>query len=101
MIRAAALYGVDAAWLANDAKGKAPECIASREYTTPLALTAMYQVNEKRGEYFLSDDEKLIIDGYRIADDGLRRGMLLLATGALDHFGKRRANHNAPAGPCA
>ena len=96
MIRAAALYGVDAAWLAGDADGKAPAFLATRSYPTASASAPAPKVNEARPDYAMTDDERLLLDGYRLADDSLRRSMVVLATDALARFGKRRANHNEP-----
>lgn len=96
MIRAAALYGVDAAWLAGDADGKAPAFLATRSYPTASASAPAPKVNEARPAYAMTDDERLLLDGYRLADDSLRRSMVVLATDALARFGKRRANHNEP-----
>lgn len=49
---------------------------------------------EESRVYGLQSDEQTLIDGYRLADDGLRRTMLLLASDSLERFGRRRANHN-------
>ena len=56
---------------------------------------------EERRTYGLSPEEQHLVDGYRLADEGCRRSMLLLAQDALSRFGRRRANHNQPAMPCA
>lgn len=49
-------------------------------------------VHERRAEY-MTDDERLLIEAFRIADDGARRALLLLARDSLDRFGRRRTNH--------
>jgi transcriptional regulator with XRE-family HTH domain len=59
----------------------------------PAATTAFgLVVNERRAEY-MTDDERLLIEAFRIADDGARRALLLLARDSLDRFGRRRTNH--------
>lgn len=49
-------------------------------------------VHERRAEY-MTDDERLLIEAFRIADDVARRALLLLARDSLDRFGRRRTNH--------
>ena len=49
-------------------------------------------VHERRAEY-MTDDERLLIEAFRIADEGARRALLLLARDSLDRFGRRRTNH--------
>lgn len=49
-------------------------------------------VHERRAEY-MTDDERLLIEAFRIADEGSRRALLLLARDSLDRFGRRRTNH--------
>lgn len=100
MIRAAALYGADAAWIAGDPSGQEPAFLTDWKYPKAPTLIIPRVSEEHRGQYSLNDDEQRLLDGYRIADDSLRRSMLLLASDAIDRFGKRRANHNA-VGPCA
>lgn len=48
--------------------------------------------NERRAEY-MTDDERILIEAFRIADDGARRALLLLARDSLDRFRQRRTNH--------
>lgn len=95
MSRAAALYGADAAWLAGDPSGQEPAFLTDWKYPKAPTIT-IPMASEEHRHYSLNDEEQRLLDGYRIADDSLRRSMLLLALDALDRFGKRRANHNAP-----
>lgn len=93
-IKAGALYGVDSAWLAGATNGREPECVSVWKHDEQSLSKPRYNVAEMRASYGLSDDETRLLDGYRIADDGLKRSILMLADDALTRFGRRRANHS-------
>ena len=94
VIQAASIYGVDARWLAGQPDGKEPEFLANWKYSpAPAAPSRPAHVEEHRRHYDLEREEQCLLDAYRLADEGLKRSMLLLARDALDRFGKRRANH--------
>lgn len=92
-IRAGALYGVDSAWLADAINGREPECVTAWKHDPRGPSRPGFHVAEMRASYGLSDDETRLLDGYRIADDGLQRSILMLAEDALKRFGRRKANH--------
>ncbi len=74
---------------------KAVDLLAEPEESSvdPAATTASgLVVHERRAEY-MTDDERLLIEAFRIADEGARRALLLLARDSLDRFGRRRTNH--------
>ncbi len=93
-IKAGALYGVDPVWLAGATNGREPECVSSWKHDEQSLTNTRYHVAEMRASYGLSDEETRLLDGYRIADDGLKRSILMLAEDALARFGRRRANHS-------
>lgn len=92
-IKAGSLYGVDAAWLAGSTNGQEPECVAELRYDHSSPEAVRQRVGETRATYALSDEETRLLDGYRIADDGLKRSIRMLADDALERFGRRKANH--------
>lgn len=63
----------------------------SRDAPATESATALV-VHERRGDY-LTDDERLLLEAARVADDGARRSLLLLARDALERFEQRRTNH--------
>lgn len=74
---------------------KAVDLLADPEESSvdPAATIASgLVVHERRAEY-MTDDERLLIEAFRIADEGARRALLLLARDSLDRFGRRRTNH--------
>jgi transcriptional regulator with XRE-family HTH domain len=74
---------------------QAVELLADPEISGDAAATAsaaVLVVHERRGDY-LTDDEQLLLEALRVADDGARRSLLLLARDALERFGHRRTNH--------
>lgn len=92
IIRAAELYGADAVWLWVGSKSRG-QGYYPVTYPAPTP-TEPQGAGEKRQAYLHNADEQRLLDGYRVADDSLRRSMLLLAADSLERFGKRRANHN-------
>ncbi len=96
MIRAAALYRVDAVWLATGSKDRAPEPLAA-DYPQMWIRPGTAGVEEKRQRYLSNDDEQRLIEGFRVADDSLRRSMLLLAVDSLERFGRPRPPTPRPA----
>ena len=97
MIEAARKYHVDVGWLTGDAHAVEPVFITRwREgtgWTASVRPTSSLQAEQGRQAYNLSEDEQLVLDGFRLADDGVKRSMLLLARDALARFGKRSQNH--------
>lgn len=93
LLRAAALYRVDAVWLATGSKDRSPQPIDGA-YPQMAITPGLPGVEEKRQRYLSNDDEQRLVEGFRVADDSLRRSMLLLAVDSLERFGRRRANHN-------
>lgn len=92
IIRAAELYGADAVWLWVGSKGRGQ---GYYPITYPAPAPAESRgTEEKRQPYLHNADEQRLLDGYRVADDSLRRSMLVLASDSLERFGRRRANHN-------
>lgn len=92
-IRAGALYGVDPAWLVGSPGGREPECVSAWKHDEQNPKDR-YHAAERRATYGLSNDEARLLDGYRMADDGLKRSLLMLAEDALKRFGRRMANHS-------
>ena len=48
-------------------------------------------VHERRSEYMM-DDERMLLAAFRIADEGARRALMLLARDSLERFGRRGTN---------
>ena len=95
-IEAAKKYRVDVGWLSADAHAVEPAFITRwREgdrWTTPVKNAAHTKAEQSRQTYLLPD-EQTILDGFRLADETVKRTMLLLANDALARFGKRSQNH--------
>lgn len=89
IIKAATLWGVQPAWLAGEPGAKEPALVSGCGSGKPSRL----RVAESVVGYAFSPDEQRLVDGFRLADDSLRRSMLLLAEDALSRFGSRRENH--------
>ena len=92
IIQAASIYGVDPRWLSVHPDGKPPEFVPRPESPYPRSSQATLpsKVAETRMTYGLDPDEQCLIDAYRIADQGLKRSMLVLARDALYQFAKRK-----------
>ena len=94
--QAAKKYRVDVGWLSADAHAVEPAFITRwREgdrWTTPVKNAAHTKAEQSRQTYLLPD-EQTILDGFRLADETVKRTMLLLANDALARFGKRSQNH--------
>jgi len=92
LIEAAKKYRVDVGWLSADVHAVEPAFVTRwREgdgWTAPVKSTAPQKVEQSRQAY-LPEDEQIVLDGFRIADEGVKRSMLLLAKDALARFGKR------------
>lgn len=73
----------------REANGVAP---ASYRVAAPPD-TLRHNVGEEMRIYGLASDEHEVLDGYRLADDSLKRTILLLARDASARFGRRKANH--------
>lgn len=91
LARVAAILHVEPLWLAE---GKGPE---RRDYSSAIPAVAPRvsepTPNPRAIERILSDDEQRLLNGYRIADESLKRSLRMLAEDALERFGRRRANH--------
>lgn len=96
LIEAAKRYRVDVGWLSADALAPEPAFITRwREgagWSTPVKTTSHPMAEQGRKTY-LPDDEQILLDGFRIADESLKRSMMLLAKDAIARFGKRSQNH--------
>ncbi len=96
LIEAAKKYRVDVGWLSADVHAAEPAFVTRwREgdgWAAPVKPTAQQKVEQSRQAY-LPEDEQIVLDGFRIADEGVKRSMLLLAKDALARFGKRSQNH--------
>ena len=91
LARVASILQVEPLWLAE---GKGPK---SRDYSSAIPAVT-HRVSEptpdqRELERIVSDEEQRLLDGYRIADEGLKRSLRMLADDALERFGRRRANH--------
>lgn len=60
---------------------------------TTTKTRASGRVEQSARAYGLTDEEIGVLDGYRAADDSLKRTIRLLAADALLRFSPRRANH--------
>ena len=97
IIEAAKKYRVDVGWLSADAQAVEPAFITrwkdGERGVAPVKNQATQKVEQTRNPYLLPSDEQTILDGFRLADDGVKRSMLLLAKDALERFGMRSKNH--------
>ncbi|MBP6435654.1 MAG: hypothetical protein KA292_13440 [Sphingorhabdus sp.] len=98
LIAAATKIGVDIAWLSADPHAPEPPFVTrwrdGKEATTVESATPYRPMaEESRTPYITDPEEKIVLDAFRIGDDGLRRTMLLLARDFLARGGKRAANH--------
>ncbi len=99
LARVAAILNVEPLWLAE---GKGPQ---RRDWQSRSQVEA-FKVSEpepsefiangydRRSALILAQEEKLLVEAYRIADGSTRRTMLLLANDVLKTLGKRVANHS-------
>jgi len=99
IIDASVRYSVDVVWLSGSPGTLEPLFVKRwREGThTPgsqATLVSSAVAQEQRAEYRMPSDEQRLLDGFRVADDGAKRAMLLLAVDALQRFGKRSQNHS-------
>lgn len=98
LIDAATKIGVDIAWLTADPYAKEPPFITRwREgkgsNSMEFPMQPKLKVEEPRTPYITDPDEKIILDAFRVGDEGLRHSMLLLARDGLVRAGKRHQNH--------
>lgn len=98
LIAAATKIGVDIAWLTADPSAQEPPFITrwreGRE-PAPVECSTPYRprLEEARTGYVVDPDEQIVIDAFRMGDDGFRSTILLLARDLLLRTGKRVGNH--------
>jgi hypothetical protein len=77
---------------ANDYR-EADDTARSRYRVAAAQEGSRFELQDTPRVYSLTPDEQELLDGYRLADDSLKRTMLVLARDATGRFGRRRANH--------
>lgn len=95
IIRASAEWHINPRWLSAEDDSPPPD-FAKKNGVRPGQLPRNgLAVAEPDATYrgFLTDDERRLLDGFRAADNGVRRSMLLLADDCLTRFQLRIENH--------
>ena len=92
IIRAAADWNINPGWLSAEAGAPAPDFVARRTGTSGKQEAAkngfsVAQAVPSYGE--CKEDERRLLAGFRVADSGTRRAMLLLAEDCLKRFPRR------------
>lgn len=98
LIEAARRYRVDIAWISADAHAAEPAIVtrwrSGKGWAAPANPESPPKAEQNLKVYDLHEDEQIILDGFRLADEGLKRAMLLLAKDSLERAWKRILDHH-------
>lgn len=95
IIQASADWKINAKWLSAESDDDPPDFARRDESLASPSTGHSFAVAERRATYSncITEDERRLLDGFRAADNGVRRAMLLLADDCLARFQKRVENH--------
>lgn len=92
IIRAATEWQINPGWLSAESGAKTPEFVAKRtgEVCKIEARPNGFGAAQSMPSYEkFTEEERRLLAGFRVADGGARRAMLLLAEDSLARFPKR------------